>query len=496
MKKINKMLFIIMLLLCFHNITLFSCKTKTSNSIKYLSKNSFISSMAPAAVEDMKKTGVYASVTLGQAAVESGWGKDSIAQKYNNYFGMKAGSKIYVNGVQTKCSKSNTGTIGYSQNTNEYWSGMAVCLSASEGGGSWFRVYDSAANSIGDHSRNLWCASGGRYINNGVFASGITPQSQLYAIAKSGYAVDKNGNITVISGLRYDQYIYNKVITPNGLNGYDTGYKTVKPDYANSCTTAEYKGDTPVVPDGTGSSYNLVTDFSTTYTGDIKQGYIYTTQKNNALLPYIKLADNKIDARIKKIINEIFGNASSYSITPGGSGSVEIVGGSEDALTWKQYDPVWGSVKLGSEGETIKSVGCLATSVAIQIKLSGTKVNTDNFNPGTWVNYLNSHNGFKGSSFVWSSSVWSGIAPNWQIDNSKLNLPSQKAEKIAKVKELLNQGYYPVMCVKANCGHWVAVTGVTDSDIQMADPGSKSTSVFTTYKEKNVTRVAIFKKTD
>ena len=52
------------------------------------------------------------------------------------------------------------------------------------------------------------------------------------------------------------------------------------------------------------------------------------------------------------------------------------------------------------------------------------------------------------------------------------------------------------MCVKANCGHWVAVTSVTDDDIIMADPGSKSTSVFSTYKEKNVTRIAVFKKID
>ena len=241
---------------------------------------------------------------------------------------------------------------------------------------------------------------------------------------------------------------------------------------------------------------NKVTNFTTTYDGNIKEGYIYTTQKDNALLPYANLEDTKIDKHIKGIIDEIFNNASKYDVTPTGSGSIEIIGGSEDALTWKQTDPIWGKVKLGYEGETISSVGCLATSVSIQMKLSGTKINSDNFNPGTWVNYLNDNKGFQGSSFVWNSSVWSGLAPNWKIINNRVDLPKSKADKISKVREYLNNGYYPVMCVKANCGHWVAVTSVTDDDIIMADPGSKSTSVFSTYKEKNVTRIAVFKKID
>ena len=89
---------------------------------------------------------------------------------------------------------------------------------------------------------------------------------------------------------------------------------------------------------------------------------------------------------------------------------------------------------MGYEGETISSVGCLATSVSIQMKLSGTKINSDNFNPGTWVNYLNDNKGFQGSSFVWNSNVWSGLAPNWKIINNIVDLPKKKADKISKVR--------------------------------------------------------------
>ena len=154
------------------------------------------------------------------------------------------------------------------------------------------------------------------------------------------------------------------------------------------------------------------------------------------------------------------------------------------------------NIKLGTQGETIKGVGCLVTSVSIQIKISGTQVNTENFNPGTWVNYLNQHSGFSGSLFKWNKASWSGLAPNWDIVSSGKSLPKDKAGKIEAVKSYLAQGYYPIMCVKANCGHWVAVTGATDNDIIMADPGSSSTSVFTKYKVNNVTRVALFKKND
>lgn len=482
----NKILFVC---LCIYAITLFSDKTIINSSIVYLDKQSFIQTLAPLAVEDMKNTGVYASVTLGQAAIESGMGGDEIAFKYNNYFGMKAF------GISPACTSSNLNSMSMGTG-NQFWSGMAVCRPQSEGGYHWFRVYDSVENSIADHSRNLWCGVGGRYVTNGVFAS-PDPQTQLYNIARSGYAVDKDGNVTFIRGKRYDDYIYSTYIIANNWMQYDVGYKQVKPNYAETCTNATYTGNMPSIS-GIQSGNNAVNIFTTTYDGNIREGYIYARQKGISLTVTKKDTDETINNKVDNIINKIFNNTGKYSSGPANSGNYELIvpEGSRNALDWKQYDSNWSSIKLGSKGETIKGVGCLATSVAIQIKLSGTQINSENFNPGTWVQYLNGHGGFSGSLFNWSNSGWSGLVPNWEIVNSKVNLPASKEGKISTISSYLNQGYYPIMCVKKNCGHWVAVTGVTNDNIKIADPGSSTTTAWPKYQVSNTTRIAIFKKND
>ena len=82
--------------------------------------DNFINKIAPLAVEDMKKTGVLASLTIAQAILESGWGESTLAKQHNNLFGIKA---------------------------NSTWNGKSVSLN-----GSNWRVYGSWDESILDHS--------------------------------------------------------------------------------------------------------------------------------------------------------------------------------------------------------------------------------------------------------------------------------------------------------------------------------------------------------
>ena len=166
------------------------------------SQEDFINAVAPYAVMDMEKYEIYASVTIAQAIIESGWGKDNIAIQYKNFFGMKVGG----------------GT------PNEYWSGNSVNLNASEGGTSYFRVYDSLGNSIHDHGRNFIVTS--TYRAHGVLdcvSQNLGPKEQLKRIAQSGYAVDGNGNITKPDGRRtYDQYLYEEFIQKYNLERFDS----------------------------------------------------------------------------------------------------------------------------------------------------------------------------------------------------------------------------------------------------------------------------------
>ena len=110
--------------------------------------------------EDM--AGFFPSVLIAQAALESGWGKSTLAAKYNNYFGIKAGS-------------SWTGKTVTMQ-TGEVLNGQNVTINGT------FRVYDSLIDSIRDRNRLL---SMPRYAS---VRTASTPQAQIEAIKNSGYA--------------------------------------------------------------------------------------------------------------------------------------------------------------------------------------------------------------------------------------------------------------------------------------------------------------------
>lgn len=169
---------------------------------------------------------------------------------------------------------------------------------------------------------------------------------------------------------------------------------------------------------------------------------------------------------------------------------VSNVGGSScqsaesgEALSWKQYCPAaWCNVPLGNSGATIGGYGCFITSIAIQIARSGTTTTLSEFNPGTFVKELNKYGSFDGSgSFVGAANI-PKIAPAFSEKYHGVSLTGSAKDKISVIKGYLDQGLYPIMRVKTTNGqHWVAVVGVTNNDVIMADPGSEKTNAFATY---------------
>jgi len=110
--------------------------------------------------------GFFPSVLIAQAAIESNWGQSALAAKYNNYFGIKAGS--------TWTGK----TVNMA--TQEVFNGQNAVIKSD------FRVYGSLMESIRDRNRLL---SAGRYA--GV-RTAATPQAQAEAIKNAGYATALN----------------------------------------------------------------------------------------------------------------------------------------------------------------------------------------------------------------------------------------------------------------------------------------------------------------
>lgn len=171
-----------------------------------------------------------------------------------------------------------------------------------------------------------------------------------------------------------------------------------------------------------------------------------------------------------------------------------------DYTQWKQsayLGAPWANVVIG-RGKTINDIGCLVTSVAIQIARSGVPLQNikDEFNPGTFVEALKSTGGFASEVlFIWNST--SKIAPSFQYQDSLYtNLTGlSKNTKAQKIQELINQGCYVVMEVKGNGGgeHWVAIDYVEGSEVYVMNPSRTETNVWKSYDESWTTQARCYK---
>jgi len=170
------------------------------------SRTEFMNNISPVAISEMTRTGVYASVTMAQAALESANGGSGLSTKYANYYGMTAGTcapKAAPGSVSGTVYRSGEGSNTCSGNS--FWDGTVVAMCNSSGKDcQWYRVYDSFENSTRDHSRLL----SDKY-NCNVYSSN---SEQLQCIKDHGYATDPN----------YVSKILNVIKTYN-LSQYDIG---------------------------------------------------------------------------------------------------------------------------------------------------------------------------------------------------------------------------------------------------------------------------------
>lgn len=170
------------------------------------SRTEFMNNISPVAISEMTRTGVYASVTMAQAVLESANGGSGLSTKYANYYGMTAGTcapKAAPSGVSGTVYRSGEG--GNTCSGNSFWDGTVVAMCNSSGKDcQWYRVYDSFENSTRDHSRLL----SDKY-NCNVYGSN---SEQLQCIKDHGYATDPN----------YVSKILNVIKTYN-LSQYDIG---------------------------------------------------------------------------------------------------------------------------------------------------------------------------------------------------------------------------------------------------------------------------------
>lgn len=165
----------ILIILATAVLPLIAIAATTSTKEEYLHKYARI------AVNEMRRTGIPASITLAQGLLESGAGESVLATEGNNHFGIK-------------CHKNWTGkTMKHDDDTK----------------GECFRVYPSAEASYRDHSDFL------RYNDRYKFLFDYKCtdyKSWAYGLKKAGYATDPTYPDKLI-----------KIIETYRLNRYDVG---------------------------------------------------------------------------------------------------------------------------------------------------------------------------------------------------------------------------------------------------------------------------------
>ncbi|HEY8889330.1 MAG TPA: glycoside hydrolase family 73 protein [Clostridium sp.] len=139
-----------------------------------MTQQQFFNNVSGGAIKTYKKDGIFASITLAQAMLESGTGSSGLTSKANNLFGVKAydwtGKTVQMM-------------------TKEHVQGIDIYVLAP------FRAYDNWNDSIEDHADFL--IQNSTYTQNGVFTS-KTYAEQAQALQNAGYATDPNYAISLV----------------------------------------------------------------------------------------------------------------------------------------------------------------------------------------------------------------------------------------------------------------------------------------------------------
>lgn len=149
------------------------------------SKSDFIAKIEKGAKKSYRKYGIFPSITVAQAILESGWGESELAKHSNNLFGIKA---------------------------DRSWDGEYIEVITSENYNdkvkAKFRKYDDVNESVEDYAKFL--VENKRYEENGVFKAKNYKQ-QAKALQDAGYSTKKNEKGDLI----YAQMIINLIESYN-----------------------------------------------------------------------------------------------------------------------------------------------------------------------------------------------------------------------------------------------------------------------------------------
>ncbi len=166
-----------------------------------------------------------------------------------------------------------------------------------------------------------------------------------------------------------------------------------------------------------------------------------------------------------------------------------------DFINWRQAGQSWSNIRIGNTSSTIGNIGCLVTSIAILIEKSGANTTIVPFNPGTFVEALNSNGGFDEKGNLIYAPI-NKVVPNFRYVGNVNLRGKTRAEKLELIKQYLNLGFHITVEVKgATPGnqHWVAILGVDGNNVNIVDPASDKTDLWSAYEWNKSSQFNYFK---
>ena len=164
-------------------------------------------------------------------------------------------------------------------------------------------------------------------------------------------------------------------------------------------------------------------------------------------------------------------------------------------INWRQAGQSWSNIRIGNTSSTIGNIGCLVTSIAILIEKSGSNTTIVPFNPGTFVEALNNNGGFDEKGNLYYAPI-NKVVPNFRYVGNVNLRGKTRAEKLESIKQYLNLGFHLTIEVKgATPGnqHWVAILGVDGNNVNIVDPASDKTDLWSAYEWSKSSQFNYFK---
>ncbi len=162
----------------------------------------------------------------------------------------------------------------------------------------------------------------------------------------------------------------------------------------------------------------------------------------------------------------------------------------DEYLDWSQMDSRWGATPMG--GTTIRSSGCLITSLSIMAVHSGSIdsaamanmgiTDIEQFNPGVLANAYTSVGGFSSGGAISSWGTINTLIPQIQFGKDDYFVSTEKTAVAQELKSKMDDGWHIIARVNNGGYHWVYITGVgSDGSITMCDPAMDTHDLYEGY---------------